>query len=154
MASFYPKSNAETALLLLPQILSFVSRDDQFQGRDLELTVPQLRFLNTLYREGKCSMNRLSGALRVTPPSATMTADRLVRQGIIVRKADRSDRRIVLIEFTRKGKALMKKFMKAKLKRWEEIMNSLGAADQKILISALINLLSLLRKSETTREGP
>lgn len=152
MATPYPKSNAESALTLLPQILSYVARDDQFQSRDLALTVPQLRFMNALYREGKSSMLHLSRSLHVTPPSATITADLLVRQGLIVRKEDKSDRRVVLIQFTAKGKSLMKKLMSAKRKRWNQIMNSLNLQDQKILISALHNLLTLLQKAEGRRE--
>jgi len=138
----------EKAVTLLPQILAFVTRDDQFQCKDLELTVSQLRFLKAVNDLGEAGMRSISDALSIAPPSATMTADGLVSAGLISRRDDPSDRRVVLVTLTPKGKNLMRRFLDAKRSRWREIMESLSESDRKTLISTLKQILSLLEKTE------
>jgi len=143
-------TNADRAAAILPQILGIVSREDQYQSRNLELTVPELRFLNVLFWKEECPMRSLSDELHVTPPSATITADSLVHRGLILRKEDKNDRRIVRVGLTKKGKSTVQKFVAARRKRWNEIMGSLEISDQKILMNSLQSLLSLLKKAEAT----
>ena len=143
-------SFVEEAVALLPQIFAIISRDDQYQCKDLELTVPQLRMLHTLYQHGEMNMKQLSELLHVSPPSATMTADRLVDLRLISRKDDPRDRRGVQVYLTSKGGAMMDKFVESKKGRWQKIMSSLNERDREGLIKTLRGLLALLQKAEIT----
>jgi DNA-binding MarR family transcriptional regulator len=52
-------------------------------------------------------MAALAGALAVTPPTASRLCDRLVRKGLVRRRADRRDRRQVRIALTESGRRLI-----------------------------------------------
>lgn len=141
------------AVELLPQINSFIAREDQFRSKEFELTLSQLRFLRILLREGEATMGKLSEALRVAPPSATTTAERLVKQGLIVRKESAHDRRVVKIALSAKGKHLMERVTDSRRQRWREIMNKLSPDERENIISTLQRLLSLLAKAENSAES-
>jgi DNA-binding MarR family transcriptional regulator len=137
-----------TAIKSLQKINTTVFRDDQFKCHELELTISQVHFLRVLYEEGTTTMGKVSEALNIAPPSATMTAERLVNQGIVVRKESKKDRRVVQVALSPKGKRLISKFMEAKKKRWFEIMENLHEEDRESLVRALQQLVSLMGKAE------
>lgn len=138
----------EEAVDLLPRIMSLVVREDQYQCRNLELSIPQLRLLRAVHERGEATMGGVSQALHVAPPAATMTADRLVGQGLIRRKEDPEDRRVVRLCLTPKGKGIMDRFIRAKKSRWLQIMKSLNETDRRSLMTALRQLYQLLVKAE------
>ncbi|MCL5056378.1 MAG: MarR family transcriptional regulator [Firmicutes bacterium] len=132
----------------LQKINSTVFRDDQFRCHELELTISQVHFLRVLYEKGTTTMGKISEALSIAPPSATMTAERLVKQGIVVRKESKKDRRVVQVSLSAKGKRLISKFMEAKRRRWFEIMKNLPENDRESLVRALQLLVTLMEKAE------
>lgn len=139
---------ADEAVELIPQIFNLVIRDDQFQCKDFELTISQLRILRILHNRGKVTMTQLSEELHVAPPSTTSTTDRLVNQGFISRRHDPEDRRVVRVTLTPKGKSMMNKFLQVKKSRWHQIMVSLSKKDRENLILTLRRLVSLLEKAD------
>ncbi|MCL4513247.1 MAG: hypothetical protein M1421_04455 [Candidatus Eremiobacteraeota bacterium] len=116
----------------LQKINSTVFRDDQFRCHELELTISQVHFLRVLYEKGTTTMGKISEALSIAPPSATMTADR----------------RVVQVSLSAKGKRLISKFMEAKRRRWFEIMKNLPENDRESLVRALQLLVTLMEKAE------
>lgn len=141
-------SLVEEITQLLPQIFKIITREDQFRSKNTELTIPQLRFLRTLYTRKEVNMKELSQELQVAPPSATITADRLVSQGLIIRKEDPEDRRVVRIVLTSKGRTITHEFMEVRRKRWTEIMNSLDEKGRRDVVTTFHRLLQLLQKTE------
>src|SRR5206468_978393 len=67
------------------------------------LTVPQLRLLWTLRDEDGLPVGALAEHLGVNPSTITGHVDRLVRQGLVRREEDTSDRRIVRNYLTELG---------------------------------------------------
>ena len=91
-------------------------------------TVTQTQFLViiSIHSSGKCSMNTLADSMHVSMPTISGVVDRLVKSGYILRVEDSSDRRLVLVELSAKGKNLVEQFQKAAGTRWEEILKSLS----------------------------
>ncbi len=55
-------------------------------------------------------MGELASALEVSGPAACMLADRLVSHGLAERRSDPSDRRVVRVVRTERGKRLVKRY--------------------------------------------
>ena len=70
-----------------------------------EVTLTQYRSLVVLASRGPQGVASLAEAVAVTPPTASRLVDRLVRKGLVRRRADRHDRRQVRIGLTEAGRA-------------------------------------------------
>lgn len=72
-----------------------------------DITMPQLRVLLVLYREGPKRMSAVAASLGVSLASATGIVDRLVERGLVARGNSADDRRVVLCRLSHKGEQLM-----------------------------------------------
>lgn len=71
------------------------------------LTLAQLRLMYTLLVEGDQPMGDLAERLDVRPPTVTGLTDRLIKQDLIERVADPSDRRVVVVRLTDEGRSVI-----------------------------------------------
>ena len=71
------------------------------------LSLIHLSVLSTLEAKGAQSMGVLADELDVSVASATGIVDRMEKHGLVVRKHSASDRRVVLVEPTQPGRALI-----------------------------------------------
>jgi DNA-binding MarR family transcriptional regulator len=72
-----------------------------------EVTLTQYRSLVVLASRGPQLVAALAEAVAVTAPTASRLIDRLVRKGLVRRRADRHDRRQVRIALTDTGRGLV-----------------------------------------------
>src|SRR5512136_167327 len=73
-----------------------------------DLTMPQLKVMVILWRQGPARMSELASGLAVTLATATGIVDRLVEKGFIVREGLPGDRRVVICRLSDSGEAFMK----------------------------------------------
>jgi DNA-binding MarR family transcriptional regulator len=73
-----------------------------------EVTLTQYRSLVVLASRGPQGVASLADALSVTAPTASRLVERLVRKGLVRRRADRQDRRQVRIGLTEAGRDLVR----------------------------------------------
>jgi len=71
-----------------------------------DLTPRQVHVLAELYREDGQNAKNLAIAVALPPTSATVMLDNLIIAGMVERKANKDDRRAVVISLTPKGEAL------------------------------------------------
>jgi len=71
------------------------------------LTVAQLRVMLFLKTEGPSRMGAIAAGIGATLPTVTGTVDLLVKKGLITRRDDPEDRRLVICELTQQGEDLM-----------------------------------------------
>jgi MarR family transcriptional regulator, organic hydroperoxide resistance regulator len=74
---------------------------------DLTLSVPQLKSLFFIANQGRTSSRKLAERLKVTPSNVTGIIDRLVDQGLVSRTENPEDRRVLLLQATNRGEALV-----------------------------------------------
>ena len=79
----------------------FLGQVDVMDGMDM--TVPQVKALMVLERNGPTSMSNISIVLGRTLSATTSLVDRLVERGLVTRGSDPSDRRLVICEITTEG---------------------------------------------------
>jgi DNA-binding MarR family transcriptional regulator len=83
-------------------------------GRPDNLTRLHLAVMGEL-GQNNTTMSELANTLMMTKPQLTHLVDSLVSQGIVERRPDEKDRRVVNLALTEKGRALLKE-MKLKVK--------------------------------------
>jgi MarR family 2-MHQ and catechol resistance regulon transcriptional repressor len=103
------------------------------------LTFPQYRVIRALGKFGAMPMNKISEHMLVTPANITGLVDRLEGRGYIERVERGTDRRVIRITLTRKGKTLYQRTSVQNRKLVNRIMRVLTNDE-------LLNLAKLLEK--------
>ncbi|MDP2953127.1 MAG: MarR family transcriptional regulator [Chloroflexota bacterium] len=103
----------------------------------VDLTMPQLKVLFMLFSEGPSRVGALAAALGVGPPTLTGILDRLVRHGLVSRKEDPADRRVVISQLTDSGRKMTENLHQLGRARWSELLESMSLEELKIVAQAL-----------------
>lgn len=105
------------------------------------LTHPQYEVLAQIAGEEGIPLTRIGEKLLVTGGNITGIVDRLERDGLVKRKRDKEDRRIIRAFFTAKGKRLYQQASPAYDRFLKKAFGDLSSADHGRLQKALDNLL-------------
>lgn len=116
----------------------------RIKNQPLSQPVPQgqLDTMDVISHLGSCSMVELSAALRIDASTATRAVDRLVETGMAERRRSDEDARTVMVELTRKGRALERRLTGERLLHMERILDALMPEDRQPLAEALEGLLA------------
>jgi DNA-binding MarR family transcriptional regulator len=71
------------------------------------LSATLISILATINREGPITLGRLAAEEHLAPPSVTKAVDRLVAEGLVSRRPDSKDRRVVHVEVSAAGRRLI-----------------------------------------------
>jgi DNA-binding MarR family transcriptional regulator len=142
------RSSEETARKLHSAALHLMR---YVRAQDTALGVPpaQLSALSVVVFGGKKSLSDLAQAEQVRPPTMSRIVDALVRDGLVKREVDKTDRRSVVITATDKGDRIMHEGRSRREKRLLELLHGL-TKDQVELLDQASDILSK-SLSETAR---
>lgn len=103
--------------------------------------------LGLLFREAgdgdqRVRMTDVSRHLLITKPAATQAVNRLVERGLVERVSDESDRRLVYIRPTEKGKELFEKELEKKLAFTDRVVARMGEENANQLVELLDRFLT------------
>ena len=90
----------------------------------LNVTMPQAKTL-FLLADGPRRMTGIAKRLSVEMPSATTMIDRLVAKGLVERKQDPDDRRVVVCSITKAGMDAVERFWSIRAARMESYVASI-----------------------------
>ena len=137
------KEFANKVIELFPQIIrGFKQYENNYLTRG-EITLPQFWALDYLDRNGKSKMNNLAQHLKISPSATTGLMDRLIAQGLVVRKADFHDRRIVWIELTAKGRGIIKSITKQKTETLIKVFGKISPKDREHYLNILEQVVKI-----------
>jgi DNA-binding MarR family transcriptional regulator len=102
-----------------------------------QVTLTQYRSLVVLTSRGPQNLAGLAEAVGVTPATATRMCDRLIKKRLIIRRAQRDDRRQVRLELTKKGVTLVADVTDRRRREIEVILSTIAPKDQAVLVAAL-----------------
>jgi DNA-binding MarR family transcriptional regulator len=102
-----------------------------------EVTLTQYRSLVVLASRGPQGVASLAEAVAVTPPTASRLVDRLVRKGLVRRRADRHDRRQVRIGLTESGRDLVDLVTERRRQEIAELLTSIPPEVQEAMAAGL-----------------
>jgi DNA-binding MarR family transcriptional regulator len=93
--------------------------------------------LATLDRSGPCRLTALAVSEGVTQPAMTQLISRLADSGLVERRTDPDDGRVVHVQITAQGRELVASRRDARTGRLSGLLASLTPADQRALAAAL-----------------
>ena len=97
-------------------------REDGVHG----ITFCQIKTLRFIEQKSNSTMKELADELAITPPSVTTLIDPFVLHGLVKRVYDQSDRRIVRLALTAKGKAYLTEHYKKMEEKMEKLLSNLN----------------------------
>jgi MarR family transcriptional regulator, organic hydroperoxide resistance regulator len=115
---------------------------------DVNLTIGQLKGLFFIDHEGSTNFRKLAAALARTPPEITRIVDRLVEQDLVTRRENPEDRRMLILQTTEKGEALLERLRESTTARIHEILAQLSMEE----IVALTKCLASLDKAVSLQQ--
>jgi DNA-binding MarR family transcriptional regulator len=105
-----------------------------------EVTLTQYRSLVVLASRGPQGMAALAEAVGVTSPTASRMCERLVRKGLVTRRADRRDRRQVRIALSPAGRRLVEGVTTRRRAEIEQLVASIPVETRAGVVAALGSL--------------
>jgi DNA-binding MarR family transcriptional regulator len=118
-----------------------------FDCNAAQLTVLQLQTLILISKNKTLTMGDIANNFKISLPTATVLSDKLVKMKLIKRNKNANDRRIVEVSLTEKGKTLLKKAMKQRHVKINELLSYLPLKDREMLFRILDNLSSKIKKT-------
>jgi DNA-binding MarR family transcriptional regulator len=112
----------------------------------LNLTILQVKSLFFITNHGSTNFKKLATALTVTPSNLTGVIERLVEQGLVSRKENPEDRRMLLLKATEKGESLVMELRERRLGYLTRALSDLSP-EELTLITRGLSLLA--RVAET-----
>lgn len=112
-------------------LLVTLVRDDV---RDISLTAAAT--LGTLERNGPRRITELAASEGVAQPSMTALVTGLERSGLVERRRDPGDQRVVLVTLTRRGRDYIRGRRRAGAERFAELLAKLPADERQAVMAA------------------
>jgi DNA-binding MarR family transcriptional regulator len=102
-----------------------------------ELTVSQFRALAFVANHEPTRLTELAGALRVAPSSATETCDRLVQAGMLERRRDADDLRVVRLALTSRGRHELERVRARRIEQMHNVLSQIPQSQHDEVLAAL-----------------
>jgi DNA-binding MarR family transcriptional regulator len=129
-------------------IVAWSTRNDVYEEtmRRAKFRMPQgsVWLLARLARTEPIRLSELATALGVDTSTLTPRAQRLEREGLIVRKPDPGDRRAALLHVTRRGHAALSRLSKTRAVMFDEILAEWPERDRGQAVNVLTRLAGQL----------
>jgi DNA-binding MarR family transcriptional regulator len=114
-------------------------------ARDVGLTGPQLAVVKLLDTFGDLSLSSLSERIRAQNSTVTGIIDRMEREELVRRERSTSDRRVVYIRLTDKGRKVAKGIQVEPMEIFRTVLGSLSRDDTRDLLRILGKLQKRVR---------
>ena len=137
---------------LMPQMIrGFARHEHNYLSRG-KITLPQLWLLEYLARRGDGSpMHELARFLGISRPAATGLINRLIAQQLVRREEDATDRRIVRVAITAKGRRVLASIWDQKRRMIMEVFGQISPADRERYLTILERVASIVSQAPAMR---
>jgi DNA-binding MarR family transcriptional regulator len=112
------------------------------EGFTHDLTFSQVEVLRFIGPAGRETMKNIADYLKITPPSATEIVSEMEKRGLVQRKSDTNDRRVVFIILSPSAKKLFISLSKRKDTILKKMTSKLNEKDYKNLERIIKILIS------------
>lgn len=130
------RTDAGLASALRVSVMRLSRRLRNEREADEDMTPNQLAVLGTLSRCGAMSIGDLAGAERVQPPSMTRIVHALCDKGLVQRRPDPRDKRMVVVSLTDAARAVLESSRRRKEAWLNQRLGELTAAERQALRDA------------------
>lgn len=109
-------------------------------GHLSDLSVTEMHTIEAIGMYTKRTMSEVAQDLKITVGTLTTAVNKLIKKGYVERKRIEEDRRVVLVELTKKGKLAFRLHEKFHNDMVQTTINGLSDEEQRVLISSLERL--------------
>lgn len=138
------KDFSQRMIELMPQCIRGMSRYEHNYFSRGQITVPQLGALEYLSRIHLCLMSELAQYLGISRPAATGLIDRLISQGLVERRYDDADRRVIKIKITSKGQKIVSDIWNQKRRSYKKVFSQISAQERKQYIQIMEKIAHIM----------
>jgi MarR family transcriptional regulator, organic hydroperoxide resistance regulator len=128
----------------------FLRQNEADVWMDISLTMTQVKSLFFIANEGGVNFRKLAQALKVTPSNVTGIIDRLVEQGMVTRTENPEDRRMLMLQLTGKGEALIAKLRERRMSQMSLILNQMSMEELAMIARTFVLLYKAMGTFEET----
>ncbi len=143
---------------LIDEVIKLQMEMNQLMGpivmeswKNLDVPLAQLKSLFMITCKGTINFRKLSNDLGVTPGDVTGIVDRLAKQGLVSREEDPQDRRVIVLQATDKGRALLANLRESGANQMAQVLARMSSEE---LESLSHGLSALVRALKETNEKP
>ena len=141
---------ADALEALLQRVLCSKADSDLDSMAEMDMSMTQFRCLVTLVLEGEAiPIHQLAERLQVTLPTAGRAIDRLVAEGLVIRREDPHDRRVRRIFPSAEGRQVVSGIDKARRDALLAFVGSLTPSDSSRLLAALLPIVDPTSTSQS-----
>jgi DNA-binding MarR family transcriptional regulator len=128
----------------LRRVFQVVNEQSKKVERETGLTGPQLWAIKTIAQEAPIMVSEIARRMYLHPATVVGILDRLEKQGLVLRVRSTEDRRVVKVELTRQGRALVKKAPEVAQGLLVSGLEKLGAMKLKNISKGLDQMVDIL----------
>ena len=147
---------AEDALAL-QEALTDLIRVYQFRDRDAvwcyDISLSQSHALDRLHRLGALTLNEFAASLFLEKSSACRLADALEKKAYLKRRPHPDDGRCVLLDLTKRGRALTERIKNELIEERAEILSDLSPPERKAVVRSISRLADAATARVDTSSG-
>lgn len=116
--------------------------------KDFNITIPQFTALQILINNDQMTIGELSQKMALACSTITDLIDRMERNGLVVRKKDEKDKRIVRIQVLPKGHEIVEKVLEKRINFLNSKMRELTESEKESLNQALKRLYDAMQEDK------
>lgn len=134
---------------MLVEVYDDVNRIEEFsikQGVFSDISITEIHTIEAVGLYGSKTMSEIATALEITMGTLTIAVDRLINKGYLERSRSSTDRRIVNVNLTKRGKLAYRIHEKFHLEMVQAIMMDFTPEEEEILLTALSKLNKHLKE--------
>lgn len=117
-----------------------IEEDAIKKGTFSDLSITEIHTIEAVGLYGSKTMSEIASTLEITMGTLTIAVDKLIKKGYMERSRSVTDRRIVNVSLTRRGKLAYRIHEKFHLDMVKAIMTDYTPEEEEILLSALDKL--------------
>lgn len=117
-----------------------------FNSELSRLSMLQIQALVFLKKHDEAQMGEIAQHFNIELPSATSLVNKITKLGLVERKADKNDRRVVIIALTKEGRTLLQQAMEERSKKITKTLSYLSAKDKQELLRIMQILTDTMEK--------
>ena len=137
---------------MFPKLMHYLSMEESKELKGHGVTPGQINALLVLYFNNNLTMGELSTEIYMAESAGRRLVNRLVDLDLVERKRDDSDRRVVRVGLTPKGRQLARLAFHRREYRFKNLAEKLVPEESKMLIESLQSVLRAF--GELERERP
>lgn len=125
---------------MLVEVYDDVNRIEEYSiksGEFSDLSITEIHTIEAVGLYGSKTMSEIASELKITMGTLTIAVDKLIRKGYLERSRSESDRRIVNINLTKRGKLAYRIHEKFHLDMVKAVLMDFTAEEEEILLNAL-----------------